>query len=309
MVAAAQNRSITQHAGDSVTFNPVGCTPQLAGRVETCVANTTVSSTTTSTVATTTTVPATTTTSSPVGSWPDGSNTGPHGTLTVINGNWSSDFDGQTLSNVDVRGIVTITHDNVTISNCHVQGLAIDGPVIRVYGKNALIRDCDIGTSSGWAGGSAVGDGGFTLLRVNIHNTSDGVRCDGCTISDSWIHDLYVNGADHNDGVQRYAGAGTDVIRHNRIEAPPWQNAAIFYADNWQGTLTLDNNLLSGGGYTLRIHESGSATVTNNTIVVGSYSAGPTNFACTNMGSISGCTSLGTVSPYSGNKLSDGTPL
>jgi hypothetical protein len=107
-------------------------------------------------------------------------------------------------------------------------------------------------------------------------------------VQDSWIHDLSVGLGDHNDGIQRFAPGATydDVIRHNTIQAPANENAAIFYADDWRGRLVLDDNKLSGGGYTVRIYESGQASVTNN--IIGIASAGPVDCAAANVPTWSG---------------------
>ena len=89
----------------------------------------------------------------------------------------------------------------------------------------------------------------------------------------------------------------TDVIRHNTIDCRGCSNAAIFYASDWRGTLVLDNNLLSGGGYTLRVHESGQAWVTDNKIVRNSYQYGPTYNA------------YGNIVQWTGNAFSDNGQL
>ena len=94
-------------------------------------------------------------------------------------------------------------------------------------------------------------------------------------VRDSFIHDLTNGPGDHADGIQCYQGKGSMTVVHNTIRAEGSQsNAAFFTADYCSGSLLLDNNLLSGGGYSIRVYAN-DATVTNNVIVKNSYAIGP----------------------------------
>jgi hypothetical protein len=216
--------------------------------------------------------------------------------LTVVNGDLTITTAGAVVDGRDVRGMIYVKANNVTVR----RSKSTAG--INITGANALIEDVEFGPASGSGGDYAIlAWPPFTCRRCDVHNFVDGIRSSGqgMTIEDSWIHDLYLGPGDHNDGIQRYNPGVTtnDVIRHNRIDCVGCTTSAIFYADDWRGTLTLDNNLLSGGGYTFRIHESGTAVVTNNVVVKNSYAYGP----CKD--------DYGKFSAWSGNKLSDGTAL
>lgn len=222
----------------------------------------------------------------------------------MFSGNFTTTSNGQVIDSLDITGTLTINNDNVLVKNSRLRA--------GVYGSQHpfTVQDSEIGYANTDAGDIAVGYNNFTLTRVNLHGWHEGPRVANSTITDSWLHDFRFATGDHTDGVQRYApgAVANDTIRHNVFDVGINANAAIWYADDWRGTLTLDNNLLSGGGYTLGLHESGTASVTNNVVVKGSYQFGPRNFNCTNFQLCSPGPN-GVISPYTNNTLSDGTPL
>jgi len=213
-------------------------------------------------------------------------------------------------------GDLVVTTPGAVIDALDVGGtIYVNAPGVRIQrtrarngiGNNSsglMIQDTDIGPdgglASGWSSsGIGVGAANFTCLRCNIHNFPDGVRANGgVTIQDSWIHDLGAN--DHNDGIQRYlpGSAGNDVIRHNFVDLRGGgRNGCIFYADDWRGNVTIDSNLFAGGNWSIRVHESGTAQVTNNVVIRNSYDVGPTNFQ------------YGNITQLAGNTFDDGSPF
>lgn len=104
---------------------------------------------------------------------------------------------------------------------------------------------------------SIVGTGSFTLDHVRI-NSAEGVRIAGggdVTINNSYIESTGKAG-DHADGIQAYApgSSGNLTIKNSTIVSHNSNaTAGIFIADNYGGTVTLDNVVFSGGPFGLRI--------------------------------------------------------
>jgi len=105
---------------------------------------------------------------------------------------------------------------------------------------------------------SIVGQGSFTLDHVRI-NSREGVRIGGdgdMVINNSYIETTGV-GSDHADGIQAYSPGSsgnltitnTTIVSHNNAAT-----AGLFIADNYGGTVTLNNVVFEGGPYALRVH-------------------------------------------------------
>jgi hypothetical protein len=215
---------------------------------------------------------------------------------------------GYVVQNLDVTGCIYISANDVTVKNTRVHGGGCYEPIHVNDGySNALIEDTEIDGQKSSTCGEAVGTHDYTLLRVNAHGCSDGPRLAGSgpiTIRDSYIHDLSMLAGDHGDGIQAYGlDGGSITIVHNTITGG--SNAAFFTADYATGDLILDNNLMSGGGYTLRVDDQ-KAWVRNNLIVSGSYAYGPVNVYSNPGGADPGAT----IMEWSNNRLcanADGT--
>lgn len=104
---------------------------------------------------------------------------------------------------------------------------------------------------------SIVGLGSFTLDQVRI-NSREGVRIGGdgnIVINNSYIETTGV-GADHADGIQAYSpgSSGNLTITNSTIVSHTSSaNAGLFIADNYGGTVTLNNVVFQGGPIGLRI--------------------------------------------------------
>jgi hypothetical protein len=153
----------------------------------------------------------------------------------------------------------------------------------------------------------AIGDHDFDVYRSQLTGASDGVRFDNTNLVEDLITVRQTSSADHNDGIQAYrAGAGGSIIRCNINGRPVnassgvFGNAAIFLADTSHGSTQIRDNYLSGGGYTLRLHESMFYQVTGNVIAFGTWLYGPlsTDNAVP-----------GAFQEWSNNKLSNNTVL
>lgn len=104
---------------------------------------------------------------------------------------------------------------------------------------------------------SIVGQGSFTLDQVRI-NSREGVRIGGdgdMVINNSYIETTGV-GSDHADGIQAYSpgSSGNLTINNSTIVSHTTAaNAGLFIADNYGGSVTLNNVVFQGGPIGLRI--------------------------------------------------------
>jgi hypothetical protein len=115
---------------------------------------------------------------------------------------------------------------------------------------------------------------GCQILRNNISGSKQNINgsSTNVTIQDNWMHDLVnVTGAAHNENIYISGSAGNTLISHNALENPLSQTANIFL-DSKAGSITgvtIQNNLLAGGGYCIY---GGGTLVTNVDIVNNQFS-------------------------------------
>ncbi len=112
---------------------------------------------------------------------------------------------------------------------------------------------------------SVVLRGDATLDDVRV-NSREGVRIGGggdIVINNSYI-ETTGTGSDHADGIQAYSPGSTGnvtisnstIVSHNSAAT-----AGMFIADNYGGTVTLDNVVFEGGPFGLRIHADPGSTI------------------------------------------------
>lgn len=216
------------------------------------------------------------------GCWPGPQSTGvPAGeTLTVVNGNqtYDSSYNGQTISNREFRGFVTVTGSNITFVNCLFRGGTASGNSRLLYATggatNITVMDSDfepMNPAPTIDGSRALNT---TFLRVDIRGTTDGIKTgNNVTIRDSYIHDMLWwasdpnqgGGQTHNDGIQILSGVGVDII-HNTIRpaGEHGSNAAVQITQD-QGAvddILIEKNHVDWGGCTLNIANKPLATLT-----------------------------------------------
>lgn len=149
--------------------------------------------------------------------------------------------------------VIAAGADNVTIRNSLVRANAGFLVLNDEGAKNLQIIDSELdGQRAG--GDSAVGGRNYTLTRVNIHSTVDGVKLGtNVTIQDSFIHDLTVSNGSHNDGMQS-VGSDNVTIRRNTVIVPDGSTSAIILSTGSASSMRniqIDNNVLGGGAYTV----------------------------------------------------------
>ena len=160
---------------------------------------------------------------------------------------------------LDISGTVTVTATNVTIKNSRISNVGFFG--VDIEGGSVTLQNVEI--DCGGTGTKGILNGGFTAIRVNIHNCDDGVFADrDFTIRDSYIHDLATSPIAHNDGIQSVDAINITIV-HNRIYGV--DTSAINLNGNSGGPLAqnalVKDNLLAGGGWTLYCPADASTNV------------------------------------------------
>ena len=185
--------------------------------------------------------------------FPAATNTGvPAGVTLTPSGGLVINTPGVVIEGLAISGMVTISADNVKLKNSTVSGASWAVINITSGVTGAVIEDCEINGMNAEGVRGISGQG--TFLRNNIHNVEDGIYVLGSTlVQDNYIHDLKSNwSGPHYDGVAIDGGANV-TIRHNTIINPNSQTSAVMI-DNYFGpisNITVDNNLLVGGAYTI----------------------------------------------------------
>jgi hypothetical protein len=190
--------------------------------------------------------------------FPDATNTGAHGTLTVVQGDVTLSTAGQVYQDKDVHGCITVTAPNVTIRNVKV---ACGGFYVIDHfpsGASTLtIEDTTVVCTNPFSTG--IGEWQIVARRVDVSGCTNGFDIDrNALIEDTYCHDLTPESgatADvHTDCVQ---GSMTNdvTIHHNTLLTPFYGTSAIGGAcsvcSNPRVTWVVENNLLDGGAYAL----------------------------------------------------------
>ena len=149
--------------------------------------------------------------------YPDASTAGvPEGTeLTVVDGDYHTETDGEIIDRLEIKGELFIDHDDVKVKCTRVWEMTTN------EGDNLKMWLSTLGDPEGVDNGSALKKSDYTLRRVEIMGTYDGLKAEGdVDVRDSYIHDLYRtkddsqdNGWTHNDGVQ--IDRGSDMTFKN----------------------------------------------------------------------------------------------
>jgi hypothetical protein len=201
---------------------------------------------------------------------PGPANTGvPAGTaLTARYGDMHVTTPGVTLDALDIHGFVFIEAPNVTIKRSIIRGgRATSGnpgliTAISANGTNFQLADSELAPAYPSVYLDGVKGGNFTLTRVDVHSTVDGVKVFGSnvTIQQSWLHDTihYASdpnqggGPSHNDGVQVLGGTSIRIVNNTITGAT---NAALQVTQG-QGRvsgLAFGGNWADGGVCTVNI--------------------------------------------------------
>lgn len=286
---------LTACTGSTPVADPVSTTPS-----DTTVSSTTAASSTTSSSATssstTTSKPSTTSKAAPppgrsgggrCPAYPTPSCTGvPGGTkLSAVTLNSGDAYrvsqDGAVLDGMHIPGNLLITAHNVTVRNSQIDGFVTDEYENVDY--SYTIVDSTVGPAAGCDSQPGVGEGSFYARGVLIRNHGDGFRDSG---NDIEIHDSYVhlcsNPGDHSDGIQSYQGGHNLVLDHNTLDQRDAKDitAPIFLTD-LTNTVSVTNNLVAGGTYSIQVKGAGGTVVVRgNRMVDKSWVYGPVESDC-----------------------------
>lgn len=246
-------------------------------------------------------------TTCPLPAYPTAACTGVPAGVTLTNhaGGLVVTTPGQVIDGRRITGTVDIRAHDVVIRNSEVQGRIANDTTGTRY--RFTIEDSTVAPPSGCSswGNGAIGVSDYTARRVRISGFPDGFRIAGSNIliEDSFVTLCSSNPDDHSDGIQAYgASGGTDiVIRHNTIDQRSVTNGAatapIFVPNdgerqgNQNVTVSIVDNVLAGGGYSLRVfgHLPFSApAVTGNKIVDRTWAYGPVDVTCSSIGTWDG---------------------
>jgi hypothetical protein len=196
--------------------------------------------------------------------------------------NYRVQKDGTVLDKVHIKGDLLITAYNVKITNS-----VIDGDVEDEYGDKKYsfsLTDSTVGPASGCDPDPGVGEADYTATRVHIRNHSDGFRASGnnINIQSSYVH-LCSNPGAHSDGIQTYMTGKNLTLNNTTIDQRDAKDvtAPIFIADNGSVDVTVTNNLVMGGTYSIQVkNANGTIIVKNNSLVDKSWIYGPTDTDC-----------------------------
>jgi hypothetical protein len=227
------------------------------------------------------------------GDWPYIDNTGltDPNNLTVINGDTTITDPGATVQDLEVRGTLTIRANNVRVRNCRVRIGDFWGIVVVAGYSGILIEDCEIGkdyvnSSKGILVGAADSTE-VTIQRCYIHHVGDGIF--GGTVGDPTpkckiiVQDCYITDIretdgdddvdspdDHQgDGMEFLGQIGEAIIIHNYIDVPSDQTSCLLFDAHWGNmqNITIENNLLNGGAYTVYTRITDAYTFEDLTII------------------------------------------
>jgi hypothetical protein len=178
--------------------------------------------------------------------WPDAVTTGvPAGTsLRTVAGDYHTKEDGEIVDRLDITGRLYVDHDDVKVKCTRVRRLTTNN------GTGLQMWLSTLGDPRGAREGSALKWSHYTLRRVNIMGTTDGLKAEGdVDVRDSYIHDMFrtadssqPSGITHNDGVQ--IGRGSNMVfKHNTFHA--WS----FTEGQSAGANLLESPFGDGAGY------------------------------------------------------------
>ncbi|HEX4814811.1 MAG TPA: hypothetical protein VFV66_18885 [Nonomuraea sp.] len=192
---------------------------------------------------------------------------------------------GTVLDGVHVTGDLLIAADNVKIVNSRV-----DGHIDNYYDDRShsfTVADTTVGTTDACETIPAVGVAEYTAERVLVQGHADAFRDSGdnILIRDSYARlcsDGYKNYA---DGIQAYHGGRNVTLDHTTLDMRNVlnYNAPIFFDDRADGNrdVTITNNLVMGGTFTVQLHNiHGSLVVRNNLVVDKTWEHAPTSGDC-----------------------------
>ena len=229
-------------------------------------------------------------------------NTGPSDpSKLVASGSLSITTDGAVYENLDITGDIWIDANNVTIRNFRVDGrfssTSFYGINIAPGNRGILLEDGEILRT-----GNGIRGLGYTARRMYIHDNNDdglrpeGVRGSGPTLVEHcFIESMGLSDGAHADALQVSGvsdGSYDVTLRHNNFYMPApgtpehpgdasKASAVIFLAKPVSNYL-IENNWMTGGGYTIYCGGNTADVLWRNNIFGGAFDYGPITGTCQN---------------------------
>jgi uncharacterized membrane protein YgcG len=226
---------------------------------------------------------------------------------TTINGDlviteaFISSKPNRTIENYLVTGMIDVRANNVTIKKTRAYG-GIDNFVTNTVYGHMVIEDSEVvlppGQTESWDYGHVFGTSNFTCRRCKVVDRAEGWRVGASgfsgagpvTIEHSYarlkVTQAQCNADDpHGDGIQGYGGMFA-TIHHNTIDqrADPCPTAPIFIPDQGNAGGNVTDNVVAGGGFSLRLTGGSFPNVTGNKVVNNSWGYGPLDVQCSIIG-------------------------
>ena len=205
----------------------------------------------------------------------------PSGKTNCVNVPSSCGYPDATNSGVPAGTKLTPQSGEVSVTKAGttVRGLAVTG-AIAIDASNTTLEDDEVIASAGSGNRGiyiAPGVTGTVIDHVTCHGAGKGVQycifnkssstkiehsylynCGEClngsgTVTDSFFDVTAVIAGEHYEDIYYGGGEGPLIVNHDTMLNPQGQTATIFASTDFgnQTTLTITNNLLVGGGYTL----------------------------------------------------------
>lgn len=208
---------------------------------------------------------------------------------------------GTVVSDHLVTGSILVKAPNVEIRRTRVYGTIDNYLSDKVYGRLTIV-DTEVVNPPGEEYSSnaqyAFGVANYTCLRCKVINRMEGWRVGAngvtgsgpVTIKDSFAQlavppGMCASADPHGDGIQSYGGPSVSIL-HNTIDQrlDDCPTAPIFIPDQGNAGGRIEDNLLAGGGYSLRLTGGSFPEVTGNKVVENSMAYGPVEVDCGKIG-------------------------
>ncbi|MGH2853744.1 MAG: choice-of-anchor R domain-containing protein [Solirubrobacteraceae bacterium] len=190
--------------------------------------------------------------------YPDATNTGvPAGTpLTSQAGEMSVTKAGTTVKGLAVTGAINIEANNTTVEDDEVIASAGSGNRGIYIAPNITGTVLDHVTCHGAGKGTQYcvfnKNSSTKIEHSYLYNCGECLNGPG-TVTDSFFDTTAVISGEHYEDIYYGGGEGPLIVNHDTMLNPQGQTATVFASTDFgnQTTLTITNNLLAGGGYTL----------------------------------------------------------
>jgi hypothetical protein len=209
--------------------------------------------------------------------WPGPDDTGvPAGVTLRPSGSVKVTVPGTVLDGLDVRGEIEVMADDVTIRNTRVRGIEGWWGILQRQGYSGLtVEDTEIFGNGRQRTQFGILNQGMmiTVRRVDVHTISNGISTEQGLIEDSYFHDPKFYKDDHIDMIMSSGPPAEGmqlIIRHNTAINTLDQTGAISLFQDFGvvHNVTVENNLLAGGGWTF-YGGAGTKGLSSNIKVIG----------------------------------------